>query len=114
MHGGRAVAVRTRSTRATPRGFYVAAMSEAERLSLADAMQVDGVDQEIALLRLRLRSAIVGRPKDLPLMFKGIELLAKVIATRYGLGKTGREEMQEALLQAFTELKRASGGESDA
>ena len=108
------MAVKTRRARATPRGFYVAAMTEAERLALAEAMSVDGVDQEIALLRLRLRSAIIAEPKDLPLMFKGIELLAKVVATRYGLGKTGREEMQEALLQAFTELKRASGGDSDA
>jgi hypothetical protein len=89
-------------------------LNDAERLALADAMAVDGVDQEIALLRLRLRSAIVDEPKDLSLMFKGIELLAKVVATRYGLGKTGREEMQEALLQAFTELKRASGGDADA
>ena len=108
------MAVKTRRARATPRGFYVSALSEAERLSLSEAMQVEGVDQEIALLRLRLRSAIAEEPEDLSLMFKGIALLARVVATRYGLGKTGREEMQEALLAAFTELKRASGGESDA
>jgi hypothetical protein len=108
------VAVKTRRARATPRGFYLTVLSEAERLSLSEAMAVDGMDQEIALLRLRLRSAIADKPEDLPLMFKGIALLARLIATRYGLGKTGREEMQEALLQAFTELKRASGGETDA
>jgi hypothetical protein len=60
---------------------------------------------------LRLRDAIAKEPADLPLMFKGIELLARVVATRYGLGKTGREEMQEALLAAFTELKAAMGPE---
>jgi len=108
------VAVKTRRARTTPRGFYVSALSDAERLALSEAMQVDGVDEEIALLRLRLRTAITKQPEDLPLMFKGIALLARVVATRYGLGKTGREEMQEALLQAFTELKRASGGDSDA
>jgi hypothetical protein len=108
------VAVKTRRARATPRGFYVAALSAAERLALADAMQVDGVDQEIALLRLRLRR-VAKRPEDLPLMFKGIELLAKVVATRYGLGKTGRDEIQEALVSAFTDLKAAmsSGDEGD-
>ena len=108
------MAAKTTRARTTPRGFYVEAMSTAERLALAEAMGVDGIDQEIALLRLRLRSAIAKQPEDLPLMFKGIGLLARVIATRYGLGKTGREEMQEALLEAFTELKRASGGEPDA
>jgi hypothetical protein len=89
-------------------------LNEAERLALSEAMGVEGMDQEIALLRLRLRSVVAQGADMLPLMFKGIELLARVIATRYGLGKTGREEMQEALLQAFTELKRASGGEPDA
>jgi hypothetical protein len=89
-------------------------MNDAERLAFDEAMGVDGIDEEIALLRLRLRTAITKEPEDLPLMFKGIALLARVVATRYGLGKTGREEMQEALLQAFTELKRASGGETDA
>jgi hypothetical protein len=108
------VAVKTRRAPARPRGFYVSALNEAERQALSDAMQVDGVDQEIALLRLRLRTAITKQPEDLSLMFKGIALLARLVATRYGLGKTGREEMQEALLQAFTELKRASEGEADA
>jgi hypothetical protein len=105
------VAVRTKRARPTPRGFYVEAMSAAEHLALAEAMQVDGLDQEIALLRLRLRSVAKSREdKDLPLMFKGIELLAKVVATRYGLGKTGREEIQEALVSAFTDLKTAMSG----
>ena len=104
------MAAKTRA-RPTPRGFYVEAMSEAERLSLAEAMDVDGVDQELALLRLRLRTVLAKRPEDLPLMFKGIELLAKVIATRYGLGKTGREEMKEALVEAFTDLKTAMTAE---
>jgi hypothetical protein len=89
-------------------------MSEAEQLDLAEAMQVEGVDQEIALLRLRLRS-VAKEPDDLALMFRGIALLARLVATRYGLGKTGREEVQEALLAAFTELKTAmAGGEDDA
>ena len=113
------MAVKTKRARPTPRGFYGEAMKEAERLALPQAMQVDGVDQEIALLRLRLRSAIVADPEDLTVMFKGIELLAKVVATRYRLGKTGREEIQEALVSAFTDLKTAmsSGdevGEDDA
>jgi hypothetical protein len=107
------VAVRTKRASPAPRGFYVEALTAAERLALADAMQVEGIDQEIALLRLRLRSAIRERPEELPLMFKGIELLAKVIATRYGLGKTGREEMEQALLEAFTDLKQAMGGGED-
>lgn len=105
------MAVKTTRARPTPRGFYVQALSEAERLALADAMEVEGIDQEIALLRLRLRTALAKQPADLSLMFKGIALLARVIATRYGLGKTGRDEMEQALLEAFTHLKQAMSAE---
>ena len=40
-----------------PRGFYAEALSEAERADLGRGDEVEGVDEEIALLRLRLRSA---------------------------------------------------------
>jgi hypothetical protein len=107
------VAARTRRARTSPRGFYVEALSEAERLALPEAMGVEGIDQEVALLRLRLRSVIAEGPEDLPLMFKGIELLAKVVATRYGLGKTGRDEIQAALIEAFTDLKQSMSAEAE-
>jgi hypothetical protein len=105
------VAVKTKRAPATRGDFYAKALSEAERVALSEALQVDGMDQEIALLRMRLRDAVTQSPEDLPLMFKGIALLARVVATRYRLGKTGREEIQEALVQAFTELEQSMGKE---
>jgi hypothetical protein len=108
------VAVKTKRVRQTQRGFYAKALSEAEQIALSEAIQVEGVDEELALLRVRLREVIKNSAGDLPLMFTGIELLARVVATRYRLGKTGRDEVQEALVSAFTELKQAmSGGEEE-
>ena len=64
---------RVRKARADlPMRFYTQALTEAERSDLPLALEVDGVDQEIAVLRLRLRSMLEERPDDLTLMFKGI------------------------------------------
>jgi hypothetical protein len=79
------------------RRFYADALSAAERADLPIALEVDGVDEEIAVLRLRLRQALAERPEELPLMFKGIELLAKLVATRYRLSKRAERDLAGAL-----------------
>ena len=87
-----------RPRRATrPGHFYREALSEAERADLPVALEIEGVDEEIALLRLRLRTALAERPEDLQLMFKGIDLLAKAVATRYRLSKRAERQLADSL-----------------
>ena len=100
-----------RSKRRLARSFYDEALTEAERSGLAEAFEVAGVDQEIAVLRLRLRSVLRERPEDLILMLKGVELLARVVAGRYRLTKGSEVELGEALsgaLASVSELKRGA------
>jgi hypothetical protein len=40
-------------------------VSEAERLHLPDARQIEGLDEEIAVMRVRLRRALEERPEDI-------------------------------------------------
>jgi hypothetical protein len=77
--------------------FYQAALTEAERECWPVARQIEGLEQEIALLRLRLRRAIEERPEDLPLMFRGIDLLARVVSARYRLSKGSRQDLNDSL-----------------
>jgi hypothetical protein len=70
-----------------PRRFYERALEEAERCELPAALEIEGVDEEIALLRLRLRTALEEHPEDLPLMFRGVELLTRAVTARYRLPK---------------------------
>jgi hypothetical protein len=77
--------------------FYADALSAAERADLPVALAVDGVDQEIAFLRLRLRTALAERPDDLPLVFKGIGLLVRMVAVRYRLSKKAERDLAASL-----------------
>ena len=42
----------------SPRGFYSRALDEAEKLELEEASHVEGIDEEIALLRVKLRELL--------------------------------------------------------
>ena len=82
-------------TRVNRRRFYDEALSEAERADLPVALQVDGVDQEIAMLRLRLRTAVKERPEDVALMLKGIDVLRKMVAMRYKLPRRDQRDFEK-------------------
>ena len=56
------------------REFYASVLDAAERIELEAASEVEGLDEEIALLRVKLRKALGKRPDDLALMLRGIEL----------------------------------------
>jgi hypothetical protein len=96
------------------RSFYTKALSEAERLDLAEAMQVEGLDGEIALLRLRLLQALEEHPKDLELMLKGVALIGRLVATRYGLSKGDTDELTAAIERAAETFKAMEQQVADA
>ena len=48
--------------KSSPRGFYSRALEEAERFELEEASHIEGIDQEIALLRVKLRELLEAQP----------------------------------------------------
>ena len=99
-----AAKTRIEDGKAFARRFYADALSEAERADLPIAIEIEGVDEEIALLRLRIRAALEEHPDDLPLMFKGIDLLAKMVATRYRLSKRAERDLAASLANVIRGL----------
>src|SRR6185295_12654724 len=81
--------------------FYRGALTQAEQSDMPAALEVTGIDQEIAMLRLRLRSALKDNPEDLRLMFKGLAVLVRLVATRYQLSKDDTHHLEEAALASF-------------
>jgi hypothetical protein len=85
-------------------GFYRSALSEAERLALAEAAEMRGLDDEIAVLRVKLRTALEESPQDVKLMFKGLELLVKALAARYRLSQRAEDELSERVEAVLRDL----------
>lgn len=77
--------------------FYGSALDAAERIELEAASEVEGLDKEIAVLRMKLREVLSERPEDLQLMLRGIELLVKAVSARYRLSKEAGENLADNL-----------------
>jgi hypothetical protein len=77
--------------------FYEKALTEAERHDFPVALEVEGVDQEIAVLRLRLRTALKERPEDLQLMLRGVVMLVQALAAKYRLPKADQDALADAV-----------------
>ena len=76
------------------REFYGDVLDAAERIKLRDAATIEGVDEEIAVLRTKLREAVKGeRPEDFKLMLRGLDILVRLVSARYRLSKKSREDL---------------------
>lgn len=78
--------------------LYTAVLSEAEQVLLSQARQMEGLDEEIALLRVKLSSALAAHPENLAPILKGMELLVKAVAARYRLSQKAEEDLYQNVL----------------
>ncbi len=81
----------------SPRVFYGGAMTEAERLELSAAYEIEGLEHEIAALRVRLKTAIGEHPEDLALMAQGVGMLVKAVSAQYRLSPKARKDLAASI-----------------
>lgn len=83
------------------RNLYASALSAAEAITLEYASDVEGLDDEVDLLRTKLHALLTeqkeGEQIDMKLFIRGMELLRKLVATRYRLSKKAQEDLASAI-----------------
>jgi hypothetical protein len=80
----------------TRRNFYARkAVSEAEAIELDEAAEIEGLADEIALLRVRLRAAANNDDADLALICKGAEMLVKAVGMQYRLSPKATKDLAQ-------------------
>lgn len=84
------------------RGFYDTVV-ENEAL-LEKARQMEGLDEEIAVLRLYLRTAIDEQPENASLILKTMGLLVRAIAAKYRTSEKAKEQLSEAIAAVLEEI----------
>jgi hypothetical protein len=79
-------------------GFYTRIFDEAEKVDFASASGIEGIDEEIALLRLEIKKTISGGDeRNLMLLVKAAGALEKLIRTRYQISSTQRRSLKDAI-----------------
>lgn len=87
-----------KSQRPSRSKLYQSALDEAELLDFQRAINLEGVDDEIAIIRLQVKALLIedGAP-DLDQLIKATNALARLIATRYNISKRDRKGIKEAI-----------------
>ena len=78
-------------------GFYSKVLDEAERLDFELATGVEGIDDEIALLRVKIKFLLERDPENVKLIMQATNTLARLVRTRYNIGKEDRKGLKEAI-----------------
>lgn len=90
--------------RRKPQGFYRRALDEAEGVELEAASQVEGIDEEIALLRVKLKELVENQPDRIDLHLEAANTIARLVKIRYQISKEQKKSLKEAIARVLTEV----------
>jgi hypothetical protein len=86
-------------------GYYAQVLDEAERLDYELATGVNGIDDEIALLRVEIKKAIAGGDvSNLRLLVNATNALERLIRTRYQITREQRKGLKEAISNVLRDI----------
>ena len=78
-------------------GFYSRVLDEAEQFDFELATGVEGIDDEIALLRVKIKSLLEHDPENIKLIMQATNTLAGLVKTSYNMTKEQRKGLKEAI-----------------
>ena len=78
-------------------GFYFKVFDGAEQLDFELASGVNGIDDEIALLRVKIKSSLENDPENIKLIMEATNVLSRLVKTRYNITKEQKKGLKEAI-----------------
>ena len=85
-------------------GFYSKVLARDEKRELKHAFAVDGLDQEIAILRIKFRSLLAQDGQNLRLINQTAVTLGKLYALKYSFSRTDNDKLIEAFNTVLAEF----------
>ena len=87
-------------------GFYSRVLTDPERRNLETAVDVDGLDNEIALLRVKIKSIIERDPDNVQLIVRAINTLTKMILAKTIVAKQdkGGNSLKDAVFEVLKDI----------
>ncbi len=104
---------RSRGSRRAAASFYAAALNAADRDALDGARGVEGLADEIALLRLRLRDALVDHADDARLIEASVRLLIQSLLAQHRVSAKQADNLSEAIAAVLEEFGAVLKGVTD-
>lgn len=89
---------------AKTRGFYSRALDATEQLDFELAGDVHGIDDEITLLRVKIKALVEHDPENVQLLMKATTTLARLVTTRYNITREEKKKLGEAIGNVLKEI----------
>jgi hypothetical protein len=86
------------------KSLYDSVLNNAEKLDFQAASDIEGIDDEIALLRIKIKSLLAGGDENLKLAMEATEMLAKLVKIRYSITSKQKKGLKEAMSNVLKEV----------
>jgi hypothetical protein len=90
-------------------GFYSNVLNAAEKRRLTVASDVEGIDDEIAVLRVKIKTILEKDPENIKLLVFAVATLANLMKARLHINKDQGKSLLRSLLKLGKEVALTSG-----
>jgi len=98
------------NTNSLKHGFYSKSLNQAAKIDFKDAWGLEGIDEEIALIRVEIKNAIAGGDeRNLLLLVKAANALDKLVRTRYQISAAQHKGLKEAIASVVDDFLIPAG-----
>ena len=92
------------NSNAVRESFYARVLDEAEQIDFEMASGVEGIDDEIALLRVKIKSILAHDSENVKLIMQVTNALARLIRTRYNITSEQKKGLKEAITNVLKDI----------
>jgi hypothetical protein len=85
-------------------GFYSRVLATAESLDFETAASAQGLDSEITLMRVKIKSVLENDPDNLKLVMQAADILIKLVKARYSMNKKQGKKLGEAIKDVIKDI----------
>jgi hypothetical protein len=85
-------------------GFYSRVLDEAQKLQLDQARDVEGIDEEIAVIRVKLLTLMDQNPQRIDLQLLAATTIARMVRTRFHITSGGNRSLKDAIGKVITDI----------
>ncbi len=78
-------------------GFYSRVLDDEEARDYEIATEVEGIDEEIALLRVKIKSLIANDPQNIKLITQALNALERLIRTKFNIKREDKLSLSSAI-----------------
>jgi hypothetical protein len=85
-------------------GFYAKVLDEAEALDFETAAGAEGLDDEITLLRVRIKSLWENDPQNVAMLLAATRMLAVLVKIRYSITPEQKASLAESIKSIIKDI----------